>query len=98
VGGYSLTQEREVGGGCLRSEASVQTRLSLCDPEFLASLCVFNLQVPQPPQEMWHMWQGDVLQVTLANQIADSKPDSGIAKPSAVSRLVSLGPSLRPGL
>lgn len=71
--------------------------LSLCDPEFLASLCVFKLQVPQPPQEMWHMWQGDVLQVTLANQIADSKPDSGIAKASAVARLVSLGPSPGPG-
>lgn len=38
------------------------------------------------------MWQGDVLQVTLANQIADSKPDSGIAKASAVARLVFMGP------
>nr|XP_038961283.1 spermatogenesis- and oogenesis-specific basic helix-loop-helix-containing protein 1 isoform X3 [Rattus norvegicus] len=46
-----------------------------------------QLSVPQPPQEMWHMWQGDVLQVTLANQIADSKPDSGIAKASAVARV-----------
>lgn len=37
------------------------------------------------------MWQGDVLQVTLANQIADSKPDSGIAQaPAAAARLVSL--------
>ncbi|GAB1286091.1 Spermatogenesis- and oogenesis-specific basic helix-loop-helix-containing protein 1 [Apodemus speciosus] len=39
-------------------------------------------------QEMWHMWQGDVLQVTLANQIADSKPDSGIAQaPAAAVRV-----------
>lgn len=44
------------------------------------------------------MWQGDVLQVTLANQIGDSKPDSGIAKASTVARLVSLGPSVGPGL
>ncbi|XP_052037020.1 spermatogenesis- and oogenesis-specific basic helix-loop-helix-containing protein 1 isoform X2 [Apodemus sylvaticus] len=43
------------------------------------------LSVPQPPQEMWHMWQGDVLQVTLANQIADSKPDSGIAQAPAAA-------------
>lgn len=70
--------------------------LFLCNPEFLASLCVFKLQVPQLPQEMWHMWQGDVLQVTLANQITDSKPDSGIARASAVTRLVSLGPILGP--
>lgn len=75
----------------MRSEASVHACLSLCGPEFLAGLCVFKLQVPQPPQEMWHMWQGDVLQVTLANQIADSKPDSGIAQaPAAAARLVSL--------
>lgn len=66
---------------------------SLCIPKFLAGLCVFKLQVPQPPQEMWHMWQGDVLQVTLANQIADSKPDSGIVQAPAVARLVSLGRS-----
>ncbi|XP_028628608.1 spermatogenesis- and oogenesis-specific basic helix-loop-helix-containing protein 1 [Grammomys surdaster] len=46
-----------------------------------------QLSVPQHPREMWHMWQGDVLQVTLANQIADSKPDSGIAKASAVARV-----------
>lgn len=44
------------------------------------------------------MWQGDVLQVTLDNQIADSKPDSGIAKASVVARLVSLGPSVGPGI
>lgn len=72
--------------------------LSLCSPEFLAGLCVLKLQVPQRPREMWHMWQGDVLQVTLANQIADSKPDSGIAKASAVARLVSLEPSVGCGL
>ncbi|CAH6788720.1 spermatogenesis- and oogenesis-specific basic helix-loop-helix-containing protein 1 [Phodopus roborovskii] len=42
-----------------------------------------QLSVPQPSQEMWHMWQGDVLQVALADQIEDSKPDSGIAKASA---------------
>ncbi|XP_031229193.1 spermatogenesis- and oogenesis-specific basic helix-loop-helix-containing protein 1 isoform X1 [Mastomys coucha] len=46
-----------------------------------------QLSVPQPPQEMWHMWQGDVLQVTLANQIADSKPDSGIVQAPAVARV-----------
>ncbi|XP_040600804.1 spermatogenesis- and oogenesis-specific basic helix-loop-helix-containing protein 1 isoform X2 [Mesocricetus auratus] len=37
----------------------------------------------QPSQEMWHVWQGNVLQVALADQIADGKPDSGIAKASA---------------
>lgn len=42
------------------------------------------------------MWQGDVLQVTLANQIADSKPDCGIAKASGVARLVSLWPITGP--
>lgn len=45
---------------------------------------------------MWHMWQGDVLQVTLANQIADGKLDSGKAEASAVAGLVSLWPVLGP--
>ncbi|XP_051022278.1 spermatogenesis- and oogenesis-specific basic helix-loop-helix-containing protein 1 [Acomys russatus] len=44
-----------------------------------------QLSVSQPSQEMWHMWQGDVLQVTLANQMADSKPDSGTAKASGMA-------------
>ncbi|XP_060246500.1 spermatogenesis- and oogenesis-specific basic helix-loop-helix-containing protein 1 [Meriones unguiculatus] len=43
-----------------------------------------QLSAPQPTQ-MWHMWQGDVLQVTLANQIADGKLDSGRAEASAVA-------------
>uniref|UniRef100_A0A8C2M8G2 Spermatogenesis and oogenesis specific basic helix-loop-helix 1 n=1 Tax=Cricetulus griseus TaxID=10029 RepID=A0A8C2M8G2_CRIGR len=42
-----------------------------------------QLSVPQSPQEMWHVWQGDVLQVSLADQITDRKPDSGIAKAAA---------------
>ncbi|XP_021050662.1 spermatogenesis- and oogenesis-specific basic helix-loop-helix-containing protein 1 [Mus pahari] len=46
-----------------------------------------QVSVPQPSQEMWHMWQGDVLQVTLANQVAESKPDSGTAKAPAVARV-----------
>uniref|UniRef100_A0A8C8TFT8 Spermatogenesis and oogenesis specific basic helix-loop-helix 1 n=1 Tax=Peromyscus maniculatus bairdii TaxID=230844 RepID=A0A8C8TFT8_PERMB len=47
-----------------------------------------QLSVPQPSQEMWHLWQGDVVQVTLADQSADSKPpDSGIAKASGAARV-----------
>nr|XP_042131060.1 spermatogenesis- and oogenesis-specific basic helix-loop-helix-containing protein 1 isoform X2 [Peromyscus maniculatus bairdii] len=51
-------------------------------------LSVSCKQVPQPSQEMWHLWQGDVVQVTLADQSADSKPpDSGIAKASGAARV-----------
>ncbi|XP_059115099.1 spermatogenesis- and oogenesis-specific basic helix-loop-helix-containing protein 1 [Peromyscus eremicus] len=50
-------------------------------------LSVSCKQVPQPSQEMWHLWQGDVVQVTLADQSADSKPDSGIAKASDAARV-----------
>lgn len=77
------------GEAGLRATAS-----SLRPPELLAGLCVFKLQVPQPSQEMWHLWQGDVVQVTLADQSADSKPpDSGIAKASGAARLVSPRPT-----
>ncbi|KAL1785393.1 spermatogenesis-and oogenesis-specific basic helix-loop-helix-containing protein 1 [Sigmodon hispidus] len=44
-------------------------------------------QVPQPSQEMWHMWQSDVLQVALADQIEDSKPDPEIARASGAARV-----------
>ncbi|OBS74959.1 hypothetical protein A6R68_14524 [Neotoma lepida] len=49
--------------------------------------CWEPLSVPQPSQEMWHLWQSDVLQVTLADQTAERKPDSGIAKASDVARV-----------
>ncbi|XP_050011213.1 spermatogenesis- and oogenesis-specific basic helix-loop-helix-containing protein 1 isoform X1 [Alexandromys fortis] len=45
-----------------------------------------QLSVAQPSQEMWHMWQGDVVQVTLADQMEDSKPEPGIAKASGAAR------------
>ncbi|KAK7800911.1 hypothetical protein U0070_015683 [Myodes glareolus] len=45
-----------------------------------------HLSVAQPSQEMWHMWQGDVLQVTLADQMEDSKPEPGIVKASGATR------------
>ncbi|XP_036042286.1 spermatogenesis- and oogenesis-specific basic helix-loop-helix-containing protein 1 [Onychomys torridus] len=50
-------------------------------------LSVSCKQAPQPSQEMWHLWQGDVVQVTLADQSVDSKPDSGIAKASGAARV-----------
>lgn len=61
-------------------------------PELLPGVCVFKLQVAQPSQEMWHMWQGDVLQVTLADQMEDSKPEPGIVKASGATRSVSPWP------
>lgn len=67
-------------------------------PELLAPWCVsaFKLQVAQPSQEMWQVCQGDVLQVTLADQMEDSKPEPGIAKASGAARSVSLWPILGP--
>lgn len=38
------------------------------------------------------MWQGDVLQVTLADQMEDSKPEPGIVKASGATRSVSPWP------
>ncbi|KAL6036698.1 hypothetical protein STEG23_001067 [Scotinomys teguina] len=46
-----------------------------------------QLSVPQPSQEMWHLWQGDIVQVTLSDQMEDSKPDSAVAKASEVARV-----------
>lgn len=62
-------------------------------PELLLpGVCAFKLQVAQPSQETWHMWQGDVVQVTLADQMEDSKPEPGIVKASGAARSVSPRP------